>query len=226
MHWELSTSRGSAVEAIVPAFNITVGADGFLECGTVRGSPRAVDPGIVFTYSGNCCRGSEACRWSRWNMGSISSSGRKGSAIIFLINECVPRSWVYDDWRPSSCTCSMDKKKTFGYWFHFYGVLISNKFIDLTLLIGCEHQMPTAADLYVSSQEPVWNVVFPYIEVKVCWILWSQALSVSVGNSGYVFRLRQTRAGVVLQVLLKGPLPQWRMLVWKYRLLLWPWLLL
>ena len=50
--------------------------------------------------------------------------------------------------------------------------------------------MPTAADLYVSSQEPVWNVFFLYIEVKVCWILGSQALSVSVGNSGYVFRLR------------------------------------
>ena len=30
------------------AFSFIVGADGFLECGPVRGSPRAVDPGIVY----------------------------------------------------------------------------------------------------------------------------------------------------------------------------------
>ena len=145
----------------------------FLNAVQSEGPHVPFDPGILFTYSVNCCRGSEACRWSRWDMGSISSSGRKGSAIIFLMNEYVPRSWLYSDWRPSSCTCSMDKRKRLGYWFHLYGVLISNKFIDSTLLIGCEHQMPTAADLYVSSQEPVWNVVFLYMEVKVCWILWS-----------------------------------------------------
>ena len=61
--------------------------------------------------------------------------------------------------------------------------------------MGGEHQMPTEVDLYVSSQEPVWNVVFLYIEVKVCWILWSQLLLVSVGNSGYVFPLRNTWTG-------------------------------
>ena len=32
----------------MPAFNIILGADGFLECGPVGGSPRAVDPGIVY----------------------------------------------------------------------------------------------------------------------------------------------------------------------------------
>ena len=46
--------------------------------------------------------------------------------------------------------------------------------------------MPTVADLYVSSQEPVWNVVFLYVEVKVCWILWSQArLATWAMHSGF-----------------------------------------
>ena len=92
-----SLSRGLAVEPIFQPSTLLLVGMAPLNAVQLEG-PHVPLIQVLFTYSVNCWRGSEECHWSRWKMGSISSSGRKGSAIIFWMNECEPRSWVLLWW--------------------------------------------------------------------------------------------------------------------------------
>ena len=67
----------------MPTLNVVVFTAGFLEEG-----PKVVPwVQVLDTHSVKGCSGSEPLCWRRWNIGSISLTGRKDSAIIFLTKE-------------------------------------------------------------------------------------------------------------------------------------------